>query len=261
MLFRKNSALLLETAFGLLGGALLLFIIAPLFGLLLNSPAQNVVQTAHDAAFQKSVWLTLWTSMAATLIFALGAIPLSYLLAREKLPFSQTLSAIIDLPIVIPHSAAGIALLGFLSKGGLLGKTGLEFIGTPLGIIFAMAFVSVPFLVNSARDGFANVPEEFEFTAKNLGAGAFQTFIKVSLPMAFRPILSGMIMMWARGMSEFGAVVIVAYHPMTTPVMIYERLGAYGLNYARPVAAIFFIVCLILFIILRVVAKGNKDVY
>jgi molybdate/tungstate transport system permease protein len=83
-------------------------------------------------------------------------------------------------------------------------------------------------------------------------------FFTISLPLAWKNILSGLIMMFARGLSEFGAVVIVAYHPMITPVLIYERFGAFGLKYARPVSVVFIVVCLVFFVLLRMVATKKK---
>ncbi len=83
--------------------------------------------------------------------------------------------------------------------------------------------------------------------------------VTVVVPLAARPIVSGMIMMWARGMSEFGAVMIIAYHPMVTPVLIFERFSAYGLKYAQTVAVLFIAVCLIFFVVLRLLAGGKKD--
>lgn len=118
----------------------------------------------------------------------------------------------------------------------------------------AMAFVSIPFLVNSARDGFAAVDSKLEKAALNLGASPARVFFTVSLPLAWRSVVSGLVLMWGRGLSEFGAVVIIAYHPMITPVMIYERFGAFGLEYARPVAAVFLLVCLAFFVVMRVLA-------
>jgi molybdate/tungstate transport system permease protein len=200
--------------------------------------------------------------MGATLIFAVFSVPFAYFLARKDFPFKQVINGIIDLPIVIPHSAAGIALLGVISRGTLIGdlgeSLGVRFVGGYAGIMAAMAFVSVPFLVNAARDGFAAVPEQLEKAALNLGASPLRVFLTISVPMAWRSILSGSILMWARGMSEFGAVLIVAYHPMITPVLIYERFGAFGLKYARPVSVLFIGICLALFIILRVVARGRR---
>ena len=253
----------LNLIFAALGGVVLLFIVAPLVGMFLHSTGE-LVETATDVEVQRSIWLTLWTSMTATLILAIAAVPFSYLLARRNFPFKRLITAIIDLPIVIPHSAAGIAILGVISREGLIGRAGelfgVRFISTPAGIMVAMAYVSLPFLINSARNGFEAVPERLEKVALSLGGSPVRVFFTISLPLAFRAVLSGLILMWARGMSEFGAVVIVAYHPMITPIMIYERFGAFGLKYARPISALFVSVCLVLFIVFRLVVREKKNV-
>jgi molybdate/tungstate transport system permease protein len=138
-------------------------------------------------------------------------------------------------------------------------RLGFDFVSNPAGIAVAMAFVSLPFLINAARDGFLAVPEKLEKAALSLGASPAKVFFKISLPLAWRSILSGLIMMFARGMSEFGAVVIIAYHPMIAPVMIYERFGAFGLSYSRPMAALFVAVCLVFFVLLRFLIKQKKN--
>jgi molybdate/tungstate transport system permease protein len=169
---------------------------------------------------------------------------------------------IIDLPVVLPHTAAGIALLGFISRDGILGKTaavaGISLINNPSGIALAMAFVSLPFLINSARDGFAAVPERLEKAALSLGASRARVFFTISLPLAWRSIVTGFVMMFARGMSEFGAVVIIAYHPMIAPVLIYDRFSSFGLSYARPAAVLFIIVALVVFTLLRILSEIRK---
>jgi len=245
-----------------LGGLVLLFIIAPLIGMFVHTSANDLFTTIHDQIVIKSIWLTLWVSFTGTFVFAIFSIPLAYLLARKKFVFKQLVLGIIDLPVVIPHAAAGIAILGFLSRDSVIGSTaskiGLNFIGHPAGIAAAMAFVSLPFLINSARDGFEAVPERLEKAALNLGASPVRVFFTISLPLAWRSIISGFIMMFARGMSEFGAVVIVAYYPMVTSVLIYERFGAFGLKYARPVSVIFIAVSLLFFIILRILSKQKN---
>ena len=253
----------LSLVFSALGGAVVLFIVAPLAGMLLNTSATELGETASDPEVGRSIWLTLWTSMAATALFALASIPFAYLLARRSFPLKRLVTALVDLPIVIPHSAAGIALLGIVSRDTLIGamgeKAGIAFVGGPAGIIVAMAFVSVPFLINAARDGFAAVPLRLERAALSLGASPARVFFTVSVPLAWRSILSGLILMWARGLSEFGAVVIIAYHPIVTPVLIYERFGAFGLKYARPVAVLFIGVCLVFFLVMRLLAKEPYD--
>lgn len=237
----------------------MLFIVAPLLGMFLKTSPAEIFETTQDKEVQQSIWLTLSVSFVSTIIFALAAIPLSYLLARKDFFAKRFVLGIIDLPIVIPHSAAGIAILGFISRDSVVGKIadgfGFNLVGNPAGIAIAMAFVSIPYLITAARDGFIAVPERLEKAALNLGASPERVFFKISLPLASRNIFSGLILMFARGMSEFGAVVIVAYHPMITPVLIYERFGAFGLSYARPVSVVFIIVCLIFFALLRMLAK------
>lgn len=246
-----------------LGGLILLFIIAPLVGMFLATTPLQLFETTKDTEVLDSIWLTLRVSFLTTLFFAIGAIPLSYFLSRVNYKFKNIINGIVDLPVVIPHSAAGIAILGFISRDSVIGQmassVGLNFVGHPIGIGLAMAFVSIPFLINAARDGFENVPVKLEKTALNLGASPLRVFFTISLPLAWKNILSGLIMMFARGLSEFGAVIIVAYHPMITPVLIFERFGSFGLKYARPVSVVFILVCLVFFVLLRSLAKEKKS--
>lgn len=257
--FKNNSPLHLLFAF--LGGILLLFIIAPIAGMYLNTSTAAVTEAIQDESVRNSVWLSLWTAMAATILFSLLAVPLAYILARKNFIFKTIVNGIVDIPIIIPHSAAGIAVLGIITRDSWLGQLGemlgVKFVGNPAGIIFAMAFVSIPFLINAARDGFSAVPERLEKVALTLGASPLRVFFTVSLPLAWRSILSGLILMWARGMSEFGAVIIIAYNPQTAPVLIFERFTSYGLKYSVPAAVVFVSVCLLIFILLRVTRKKN----
>ncbi len=258
----KKSAINLSFAF--LGGLVLLFIVAPLLGMVFSTPLSTLFSTAQETEVQQSIWLTIWISMASTLVFSILAIPLAYLLARYSFPLKNMVLGIIDLPIVIPHSAAGIALLGFISRDTVIGKAagafGFNLIGSPVAIALAMAFVSIPFLINAAREGFASVPVRLEKAALNLGASPARVFFTISLPLAWRSIVTGLVMMFARGMSEFGAVVIVAYHPIVAPVLIFDRFNAFGLKYARPAALLFILVSLVVFITIRLLAvKRKKD--
>lgn len=246
-----------------LGGLILLFIIAPFIGMYFGSSINELIDVSKEKEVQESIWLTMWTSMLGTFLCAIFSIPLAYLLARKNFPFKKLVNGIIDLPIIIPHSAAGIAVLGLISRDSFIGSAasefGFSFVGTPAGIMLAMAFVSVPFLINAARDGFSAVPEKYEKAALNLGASQSRVFFTISLPLAWRSILSGLILMWARGMSEFGAVIIVAYHPITTPVMIFERFTSFGLKYSMPVTVLFVTICLLFFLLFRTIGKKKSD--
>jgi molybdate/tungstate transport system permease protein len=249
--------------FSFLGGLLLLFIIAPLVGMFISTSPMDLFEAASETEVQKSIWLTIFTSITATLVFSFGAIPLAYLLARKNFVLKKLLRGIINIPVIIPHSAAGIALLGIISRDTPMGKLadtiGFSFVNNPAGIVVAMAFVSLPYLLNAAIDGFISVPERLEKVALNLGASKTRVFFTITLPLAWRGILTGLIMMWGRGLSEFGAVIIIAYHPMITPVMIFERFNSYGLTYARPVTVLFICICLLLFIAMNLISKKNSN--
>ena len=261
-MFKNKKLSLFELFLPFLGGLILLFILAPLLGMFFGCSFDSLLGVAKDSTVTDSIWLTLWTSILATFLFSILAVPFAYLLARKNFPFKRLLCGIIDIPVVIPHSAAGIAVLGVLSRdsfvGGIADKFGLSFIDSPAGIMIAMAFISLPFLINGAREGFESVPVRLEKVAYTLGASPSRVFFTVSLPLAWRAVLSGFVMMWARGLSEFGAIVIIAYHPAVTSVLIYERFTAYGLKYAQPVAVLFVLVCLVVFIFFRFLSSSSN---
>ena len=109
-----------------------------------------------------------------------------------------------------------------------------------------------------SRESFALVDEELERVALIDGASAWQAFWHVTLPLAARGVLGGAVMMWARGISEFGAVVILAYNPKIVPVLVYERFNGFGLSAAQPVAALLIVVSIAVFVLLRVALLPEK---
>jgi len=247
-----------------LGTILILIVVIPLLRMILAADPAVLRTTVSDPEVMRSILLTLRCALWATLVCAFFGIPLAYILARWQFPGRSLVQGVIDLPVMIPHTAAGIALLMVYGRKFFLGKAfatvGLSFVGTEAGISLAMAFVSLPFLVNAARDGFFSIDPRLERVARTLGASPWKAFFRVSLPLAWRAILSGGIMMWARGISEFGAVIVLAYHPMTAPVLIWERFESYGLKYARPVAVVLILLCLTIFAVLRGIAGRRKEI-
>jgi len=245
--------------FSVFGFALVLLIAVPLLRMLLTVDASELSRTAADSEVRSAIMLTLRASLWATLAALVMGIPLAWILARRNFPGRRVLEGIIDLPVIIPHTAAGIALLSVWGRQSFFHRvSGISVVGTEAGISLAMFFVSVPFLVNAAKSGFRMVDERYEKTARSLGAGPWKTFFSVSLPMVRKSILSGSIMMLGRGISEFGAVVILAYHPMTAPVMIFERFQNFGLKYALPVTVLLILISLVVFISLRLVEERRR---
>ncbi len=254
----------LTFAFVLLGLVIFLFITVPLAKMLLSSVAQPQTfwKTVTDNQVVEAIWLTLYAALIATIVGLVFGVPLAYILARYEFPGKRLAEGLIDVPVVVPHTAAGIALLFVFGRSFLVGKAfariGVTFVDSVAGIIIAMLFVSVPFLIDSAKEGFKSVDVGLEKVARTLGARPWQVFWRISFPLAWPSIVSGAIMMWARGISEFGAVVILTYHPMIAPVLVFERFEAFGLDYARPVAVLLIMTSVLVFVVLRVLIGRSR---
>ncbi|MBS3817624.1 MAG: ABC transporter permease [Candidatus Thermoplasmatota archaeon] len=244
--------------FSILGILLLIFILLPLAELF-NAALPDIEQALSDPKAVNSIFVSLSAALAATLLGLVFGIPLSYVMARKQFPAKAFVEGVIDLPMVVPHTVAGIALLVVFGRNGSLGKplgeAGIRFMDAFPGIVVAMLFVSIPFIVNQIREGFEDVDPKLEKVAMSLGADRKKTFLTVSLPLVKRNILSGAVMAWARAISEFGAVVIIAYYPQSAPVYIYEVYTSYGLQASRPVAALLLIVCLTIFVVVRTLSR------
>jgi len=238
------------------------FIVLPLFEMVIQPTFEDMKAAATDSDVVRSIWLSIYTALSAALISFVFGTPFAYVLARKKFIGKKLLESIIDLPIMIPHPIVGIAILSIAGKNHWIGRTmqhiGIQIMGTVTGIIVVLTFVGLPFYVNTVRNGFEAIPERLENVSRSLGASQASTFIRITFPLAWRSMVVGFIMCTARAVSEFGAVVIIAYHPMIAPVMIYERFTAYGLKYSQPVAVWLIGVCLFLFLLLRVVSN-SKD--
>ncbi len=247
----------------LLGSVALLFIVVPIINMYFATDMDKIFSTARDSEVRNSIFLTLLISFVTTIVCAFFAVPLAYLISKSTSRMKTILLGLVNIPIVIPHSAAGIALLGLVSRDNPVGKfassIGLNFIDSPLGIAIAMAYVSVPFLIVSAYTGFKEIPEELELVSRNLGATRWQTFLKISIPLSRRSILAGIILMFSRGISEFGAVIMLAYFPTVTPVLIYKKFTTHGLEYAQPIALIFITICLLIFVVYYLFGNFSKN--
>jgi molybdate/tungstate transport system permease protein len=139
--------------------------------------------------------------------------------------------------------------------GGFFESIGVVFQDSMWGIVAAMLFVSYPFFVNAAKDGFASVNPNYENVARTLGASQSHAFFHITLPLSIRNIISGAIMSWARGVSEFGAVVVIAYYPMIASTLILYRFNTGGLSESQPIAVLLIIMCFVTFLAFRIVSK------
>lgn len=239
----------------------LLFVAAPLVGLVGGGGARGLRALGTDSELRSALALTAGMATLATLLAMIGATPVAYWLARGRFRGRSVLAALIDLPLLIPHPVAGIALLLVLGRntalGSAMGTLGLQITGSVTGIVCAMLFVSAPLYVSAAREAFDRVDPRFEGVARTLGDSRMRALRRVTLPLAWRGLLAAAIVMWARAVSEFGAIVILVYHPRVASVLSYERFTAYGLREALPVAAVLVLVALIPLIALRTL-RGDE---
>lgn len=246
-----------------LGSVMLAFVVIPLVVLAATQTGTGLAKIAAMADVRSAIELSLEGAFLSATFAALIGVPLAYALARSDFLGKGLVAAIIDLPLAVPHTIAGIALLMVFGRHGLLGEpidrlVGLQFWGTVAGIVVAMLFVSAPYTVNAARIGFEAVDPRLEKIARTLGMGPWRTFFRVTLPLARRGIMTGVTLTYARSISEFGAVVILVYYPMTAPVKIYELFLRFGLNQAAGAAVLMLIVSLTLFVLLRYLAHGRS---
>ena len=244
-----------------LGSLLTAFLVIPLVALTLSQSWASFAAVARMADVRDAIALSLEGALLSATLAAVAGVPLAYGLARTSFPGKGVIEALIDLPLAVPHTVAGIALLMVFGRQGVLGEpfqalVGLKFWGTLAGIVVAMLFVSAPYTVNAARIGFTAVDPRLEKIARTLGLNPWRTFLRITLPLARKSIMTGVTLTYARSISEFGAVVILVYYPMTAPVKIYELFLRFGLDQAASAAVLLLVVSLGLFLVLRALSRG-----
>ena len=211
------------------GATLLAFFALPLMAILLRSINLDFFDNAFSQQAFKALRLSLLTSSITTLIAAVFGTPLAYMLARWKLNHKTWLELILDLPIVLPPSVAGVALLITFGRNGLLGSVlnvlGISLPFTTAAVVLAQLFVAAPLFIRSARIGFAHIDRQLEESARVEGANQWQLFSEIMLPLSARALASGAILTWTRALGEFGATILFAGNlegmTQTMPMAIY----------------------------------------
>lgn len=240
----------------------LLFIVAPVAGLVVSGGWRGLAGLGADRELRASLVLTAFTATLATVLGVIGGTPVAYLLARRAFRGRALVAAIIDLPLVIPHPVAGIALLLVLGRatpfGAALYAAGLRITGSITGIVCAMLFVSAPLYVSAAREAFARIDSRYESVARTLGDDAWRAFRRVTLPLAGRGLTAAAIVMWGRAISEFGAIVILTYNPKVASVLSYDRFTSTGLSGAVPAAAVLVLFALLPLVALRALRVDER---
>ena len=255
-LVRRSADSRLTTVLLLLSLPLLLFLVAPLAALILRIAPEQLLAHLMQRQVAQAVALSMMTTTVTLLFTLIVGTPVGYLLAR-RFHGRNVLDTLIDLPMVLPPSVAGIALLLAFGRRGLLGTLlsdlGIELAFTQIAVVLAQTFVAAPFYIKSAAVGFAAIDRELEHAAALDGANRLQIFRLITLPLAATNLLGGAVMTWARALGEFGATIIFAGNfpgrTQTMPLAIYIGFEL-DLSIALTLSAILLAVSfLVLFIV------------
>lgn len=235
--------------FGLTMGFTLLYlsliVLIPLSGLFLKSASLSWPEfwkTVSDPRVVASYRLTFGASLVGALINAAFGLIVAWVLVRYSFPGKKIVDALVDLPFAMPTAVSGIALTMIYSQNGWIGHLmkplGIKVAYTPLGVIVALTFIGLPFVVRTLQPALEDMETGVEEAAASLGASRWQTFIKVILPMIFPALLTGFALAFARALGEYGSVIFISGNlPMKTeitPLLIVTKLEEY--NYAQAAA-------------------------
>ena len=245
----------------LLASVLLLLLILPVGTLVSGAGLRGIASALVERDVLRAILLTVLSATAATLLAIAGGLPVAYLLARVPFRGRGVVEALLELPLVIPHPVIGMALILSMGRNSTLGHAlaplGLSVVSSPLGIVVAMLAVSAPLFILGAREAIARVDVRLESVARTLGDDRLQAVRRVTLPLARNGIVTASTAMWARATSEFGAIVLVTYHPRVAAVLAYDRYLTYGLSAALPVAGALVCVALLILLMLRFVRRPD----
>jgi len=247
---------------GLVAGlAFLSAFMLPLLVLLFSQSAQSMAAVLETPEAREALLLTASTATVSTLILAVFGIPLAYALSRLSFRGKTAVLTLMDIPIVIPQSVAGIALLMVFGRTqplgtGVLHRFGLAFDGAVPGIVLAQVFVALPFMIKPALAAFDAVPPALELAARHLGADAWGAFRRLTLPLAARGLFLAAVLAWARAAGEFGAVYFITAAPSVAPIAVFNRFERSGLGETAPLVAVILVFTLVLFFLLQYAARA-----
>lgn len=208
------------------------FVALPFAALILRVPPARLAERLLDPAMLEALRLSLLTSATALVVTAALGLPAAYLLATRRFPGKRWIEVLIQMPMVLPPTVAGVALLLALGRTGLAGRSldafGLALPFTTAGVVLAQVFMSLPFFIGPARAGFASVDRRLIEVAATLRASESHTFMHVVLPLAGPSIAAGAAMSYARALGEFGATITFAGNlpgvTQTMPLAVYVAL-------------------------------------
>lgn len=245
-----------------LGGVLLVYLGLPFLAFLATTRPADVLGGLAEPGVQIAIRNSLVTATVSTGIATALGVPLALLLARRSFTGKRLVEALVVLPIVLPPVVGGAMLLTafgrFTPIGATAASAGVPLTDSLVGVVIAQTFVAAPFVVITARSGFASIDRQLEEVSRSLGHGPLSTFRRISFPLAGGAILAGVTLTFARAIGEFGATMMVAYNPRTMPTQIWVEFIAGGVDAIVPVALALLAITLVVLGVLRRLAGLPK---
>jgi sulfate transport system permease protein len=212
---------------------------------------------ATDDRVVASLQLSFGASFVAAIVNAFFGFIVAWVLIRYQFPGRKILDAIVDMPFALPTAVAGIALTTLYSQNGWIGKIleplGIKAAYSPLGIVIALTFIGIPFVVRTVQPVLEELDKELEEAAVSLGAHRMRTFFRILLPEVFPALITGATLAFARAVGEYGSVVFISGNmPMKTeiaPLLIMTKLEQYDYQGATAIAVIMLIISFVLLLI------------
>ncbi|TXH36207.1 MAG: sulfate ABC transporter permease subunit CysT [Rhodospirillaceae bacterium] len=238
-----------------------LIVLIPLVALILRPVDMGFAGFWHAVSAPRvlaSLKISFGAALLAAIINAFFGLIVAWVLVRYRFPMKRFVDALVDLPFALPTAVAGIALTGIYAPNGWIGRffepLGIKLAFTPLGIVIALIFISLPFVVRTIQPVLQDFDAEFEDAAASLGATRWQTFLMVILPSIAPALLTGFALAFARAVGEYGSVIFIAGNmPMVSevaPLLIVTKLEQY--DYAGASAIAIVMLCFSFLILLAV---------
>jgi molybdate/tungstate transport system permease protein len=257
-------------ALATMGSVLMVALALPLFLFVSRQVPSAVIEKALDPGVHRVLYLGVYGPLLAAIASLTFGVPLAHLLSKG-FPGQPLVESLVDLPLVVPHSVAGIIILFGFGSGGAFPS--VSALGSMIGMVLAMAFVSAPYAVNATREAFESINDRLEYASRIHGASRWETFRRITGPLAVRGMVTGGVLAWARAVSEFGAVAVVAYtvrffyppagevvQSSLAPVFIFQTYTAGSLAESGAVAFLLVVVSVGIFLVIRTVAADGGRV-
>jgi sulfate/thiosulfate transport system permease protein len=266
---RRNILPGFSMSAGLTIGYLSLLVLIPLSAVFLRTAVggwEHFWTTVTAPRLIASYKLTLGASFGAALINAIFGLLVAWVLARYRFPGKQIVDALVDLPFALPTAVAGIALTAIYSENGRIGRYladfGIKVAFTPLGVLVALTFVGLPFVVRSVQPVLEDLDKETEDAARSLGATRWQTFSRVIMPTVLPALLTGFALAFARAVGEYGSVVFISGNlPMRTeitPLLIISKLEQYDYAGATAIAVVMLVISFVMLLAINLLQARSR---